>query len=140
MPLQDSYWVKLQVGTTKAGEACWVACLRRTAEFYGWADAFPPQAPPVYISPTGRRISVYRKADQRLDWGGKPLRISRAITRKGNPAGLTNRFRVSRNWTLRNSAALAQATTAEWSWMEGPWGGRRSREQWLAMAAATLSA
>ena len=136
MPLPEPAWVKLQVGTTSSGQPCWVACLRVTARHYGWDVAFPLQAPPVRALSDGSRRVVYCKQDGRGAWGGKSLRICRSAETGGHPAGVTNRFRVSRNWRVRDSVALAEATTADWAWMEALDGRRRTRAQWLSMAVS----
>ena len=134
MPQQQSNWVKLEVGRTPSGKSCWVSCLRPTASFYGWLDVFEEPAPPARVLPDGSRVTTYARASGRDKWGGKSLRICRASSKAGNPAGMTNRFRVSSAWRARDSALLAEVTTAEWAWMEAISGERRSKAEWLALA------
>lgn len=73
--------------------------------------------------------------DGRLNRGGKGVRICREESRDGSPVRSTNRFRVCRRWRLRDSVALAMATTVDWGWMESRDGVRRTRDQWLSMAS-----
>lgn len=131
--MASPHWVKLEVARTPAGQLSWLACLRSTAEFYGWLDSFPEYRPPVWTTPEGSRAIRSDLTDKRYLYGGTSIRICRSPSRSGTPAGLTNRFRVSSCWRLKDSATLAAATTAEWQWMETRDGVRRTRQQWVAM-------
>jgi hypothetical protein len=131
--MSSAAWVKLEVARTPADRPVWVCCLRATAEHYGWLPAFPEYCPPVTQSTDGARIRWHDLTDKRRLYGGKGLRISRSASRSGNPAALTNRFRVSSSWRFKDSLALAAATTADWRWMEGKNGRRRTRQEWNSL-------
>lgn len=131
--MATSTWVKLEVDRTPSGNISWIACLRTTAEHYGWLAAFPEYRPPLRPGEGGYRSIRTNLNDGRITQGGRPLRISRAKDRHGQPRTLTNRFRVSSTWRFKDSALLAAVTTADWEWMEGRDGKRRTRQQWIAL-------
>lgn len=126
-------WVKLELGRTPADRPVWLCCLKATANHYGWLQAFPEYRPPVTVGPDGARSLRIDLTDKRRFYGGKALRISRSASRGGHPACLTNRFRVSSSWRFKDSLALAAATTADWAWMEGKDGCRRTRQEWISL-------
>ena len=61
------------------------------------------------------------------------MRICRSKKNKqGNPAGLTNAFRVTNNATRFDLYAIAQAVSIDYGWMEAEYGYRRSRDEWMS--------
>ena len=113
-------WVKLMV-------------LRKTAEFYGWDRVFPDFIEAQQFERPGFLVNPYLKANYR-GYRGHRLRICRhATSRQGNPARLTNAFRVSLNATVNDLYAIAQAVSIDYGWMENKNGYRRPKAEWDAI-------
>lgn len=137
MSWSDKNYVKLLLLRPDSGPDRWLIALRTTADYYGWTKHFEPWSPkPVgtagkytLIMDTGRRGRMYCE-------GGVKLRISRSPKTAGNPAGLTNQFKVSASCTKFDLAELAYLTNEGWYWMTSEFGERISRDRWLRMHEA----
>lgn len=128
-PLSD--YVKLVLGVRTSSHSKYVIALRATADYYGWTKELEEWTPKPLGTSGGYVIS--RDPGRRgglQHAGGKRLRICRSPNRAGNPAGLTNAFRVTGRCGLLDLSELAHFTTCDWYWMEGPYGERISRERW----------
>ena len=132
--MQPSRFVKLQIGLSETKRSKYVIALRTTAEYYGWTEQFPIWRPQDAVTSGGR--TYFRDPGRRWDpqvAGGIRHRISRSPSTAGQPAGLTNAFRVSSSCTMFDLAELAYFTQGDWYWMEGPNGERISRDRWIAI-------
>ena len=131
-PLPLRQRTKLLLGRAPGGQAVVLDCLANTARFYGWEDAFQPWIPGLRVDPvTGHEFVMGPRLKKRRDTNGRIYRICRAKTTSGQPAGMTNSFRIAGPVTNRILSELAAYTRPTWSWMSSKWGERRSREQWL---------
>jgi len=131
-------YVRLILWTYPSGQYQWLKCLRATADFYGWLDAYEedPEDQGLW-GPNGRPYISYPK--KVAAWkGGLPLRICRTNNRCGNPRGMTNQFRVSRGTSNAMLADLARVTRVRFGWMEDMRGKRRSYRRWMAMTDAPV--
>ena len=123
--------MKLLLDRREGVDDRWLIALKTTADFYGWSAAYPVWRPrPVatsggyalYTHP-GRRWELYKEP-------GRIHRICRSKSRQGNPAGKTNKFKLSRSCTLATMAELAHNTVSDWHWMTGPNFKPVSRDDW----------
>jgi len=129
--VRDKAFVELTLWTFPAGQRVWLRCLRETAEFYGWYDAFPHSDLPADPAELTRQYVNYSTKRFRPEIGGKKLRICRSNDRNGYPAGKTNRFRVSGNCTNRNLLDVAMNTSIPFGWMETFGQQRKSFDWWM---------
>ena len=130
-----SKWLDHRIRHTSDGSWIRIKGLRATLEHYGWDRIDAPLHPstPAYH----RFMSGDRKVfvgSPRLH-AGIPMRISRSPLKAGNPAGLTNRFRVSSNAGNKDLMLLAVRAQGDWYWMTDKNGHRIDREAWLRFAA-----
>ena len=122
---------KLVLDRTPGKQGKFLYCLRTTAAFYGWDQAFPAWTPPtVYTDDRYEYSRVPLSGSHLGHQGGRRHFICRSESRQGQPAGKTNAFRVSRNCGLVDIAELAHFATGPWCWISCQYGGRRSREEW----------
>ena len=134
---QDPY-VKLVIGLQTSDHKKYLIALRTTADHYGWTEHLEIWKPKTVVT-TDERVYV-RDPGRRggLQWaGGNRHRICRSKSRMGNPAGLTNAFRVSARCCKSDLAELAHFTDGDWEWMEGLHGERISRDRWEEIYQAT---
>ena len=133
-------YVKLVLGEDSIKNRAYLICLRTTADFYGWSVGLPTWAPKELAVIGGRSIGhdPGRKGSLKLS-PGKRLRISRSSSTAGNPAGLTNAFRISNQVGVRHLAQLAHVTEGDWSWMQGLYGERITRERWAEIYQKSIS-
>ena len=127
---KDSDFVKLGLRVKPGPKYIWLSCLKSTADFYGWSEAFPTLFD-LKMATTGGPVI---QDPGRKGWksgGGKEVRICRSPSTVGWPAGMTNAFRVSSDAALADLAAIAEATTVDWHWMTCFHGGRRPKQWWL---------
>ena len=124
-------FVSLAIRKTKRDSWVQLMCLKATADFYGWSAVFPSIEDAKAVERNGFLINPVLRNHWR-GHRGKRLRICRAKgSKQGNPAGLTNAFRVSNNATNFDLYAIAQAVSVDYGWMEGQYGYRRSRDEWM---------
>ena len=124
-------FVKLLLWRGSGKKDKYLVALRTTANYYGWTKEFESWSPrPIYQSggydfclDPGRKGNLILAS-------GKRIRICRSPKRQGNPKGLTNQFKVSRNCGLLDLAELAHFTESDWHWMDGPYGERIGRDHW----------
>ena len=141
MTWDNSQYVKLLLSRPDSGRDRWLIALRATADHYGWTRHFEPWSPKpvatdgkyVFITDPGRRSEMFCESGMRL-------RICRSPKTGGNPAGLTNQFKVSRSCTLFDISEVAYLTDVNWHWMTGPFGERITRDRWLAIHEEGLRA
>jgi hypothetical protein len=123
-------YIQLTLRTGTQGRHAWVRCLRTTAAFYGWDQAFPTSDVPTDPDLVNRVYRVANAKKFRPDWHGQKLRICRSTNPKGYPAGQTNQFRVSYSTKWKDLAELAHFTQGDWVWMEDLNRSRTSRARW----------
>ena len=106
-------------------------CLKATADFYGWSEAFPPITEAKLVDyPDGMRPWPAKLNGR--NYPGLRLYICREkLHRGGYPRELTNCFRVSRNVASRDLYALAQAVKVDFGWMNDQNYRRVRRADWL---------
>lgn len=131
MPQEQPQFVGLLVRKYANGQSVWIKCLRATAEYYGWTAAYDVIGETAPASSKQREFITDRVGRWRPDLGGRKLRICRAESREGYPAGKTNSFRISSKVRNSDLAELAHLTKADWHWMETTCGQRWTRDQWL---------
>lgn len=122
-------FVKLGVRAKPNRRFVWMRVLKSTADFYGWSTAFPP-----LLQLKKETLDVPFLVDQgRKSGGPKPgysVVICRSESTAGWPAGLTNRFTVSSDASLKDLALIAQAVKVDWGWMTAHYGERKRRGWW----------
>ena len=112
----------------------WVTlnCLKATADFYGWSAVFPTIWDAKSVDYPGNIRPWPSKVNGRNHRGVR-LRISRSkVTKSGQPAGLTNCFRVSNNCSTFDLIAIAQAVGVDYGWMEDKAFHRVEKARWDA--------
>ena len=131
-----SKWLDHRIRHTSDGSWIRVKGLRATLAHYGWDQIDAPLHPatPAYHRFMSGDRGVF-VGSPRLH-AGIPMRISRSPLKQGNPAGLTNRFRVSSNAANKDLMLLAVRAQGDWHWMTDKNGNRIDREDWLRFAQA----
>ena len=136
MTWDGSKYVKLLIWRPDQGPDRWLIALRTTADYYGWTQEFEEWSPkPAFVE---NGITFVRDPGRRGEMfceGGRRHRICRSPNKGGQPAGLTNQFKVSNACTLLDLAELANFTQQDWYWMSGPTGERISRIRWASIYA-----
>ena len=137
MTWDNSKYVKLLLWRPSSGPDRWLIALRTTADYYGWTEEFEEWSPKPIGTSGGYMLCMDpgRKGEMFCE-GGVRLRISRSPSTAGNPAGLTNAFKVSNSCTLFDVSEIAALTKVDWHWMSCPRGERKSRKTWLAIHKA----
>ena len=106
-------------------------CLKTTADFYGWSDAFLPITEAKLVDYSDGVMRWPRKLNGR-NYRSLRLYICREkLHRRGYPRDLTNCFRVTRNVATRDLYALAQAVKVDFGWMNDQNYRRVRRAEWL---------
>lgn len=124
-------YVELAIRKGRGDSWIKLMCVKATADFYGWSAVFPSVTEAKAVESGGLLINPVLTNHYR-GHRGKRLRICRAKgSKQGNPAGLTNAFRVTNNATNFDLYAIAQAVSVDYGWMEGQYGYRRSRDEWM---------
>ena len=137
MTWDNSKYVKLLLERREDKADKYLIALRTTADYYGWTEKFPAWTLKTFGGDggyswgydPGRRGEMFCEP-------GRRHRICRSARRQGNPRGMTNAFKLSRNCGLFDISEVAHFTKGDWHWMEGPTGERVSRERWEAMYQA----
>jgi len=130
--VKDLSYTELAIRRTKRDSWVKIMCLQTTADFYGWSAVFPVVWEAQAALSDGYLVNPLLHGDKR-GHRGRQLRICRAKgSKQGNPAGLTNAFRVTNNATNFDLFAIAQAVSVDYGWMEGMYGYRRSKAEWDA--------
>ena len=126
-------FVHLAIRRISKGNWVQLMCLKATADFYGWTRVFPSLIDAKSVDYPDGFMPMPGKLNGR-NYRGKKLRICRKKgPHSGNPAGLTNAFRVSNNASRYDLTAIAQAVTVDFGWMSSLYGERVAREEWLAV-------
>ena len=126
---KNSDFVRLGLRVRKGNRYVWMNCLKATADFYGWSEAFPTLLE-LKTQSTG---SPFFYDMGRRGWtsgGGQVVTICRSPSTQGFPRGKTNSFRVSRGASQRDLHLIAQSTQVDWEWMQTVKTGRRPRSWW----------
>ena len=137
MTWDGSQYVKLLIWRPDKGPDRWLIALRTTADYYGWTEQFPRWTPKI-VSGSGKYawcMDPGRRGEMFCESGRKQV-ICRAASRHGNPARMTNQFKVSASCRLFDLAEVAALTNVDWHWMSAPNGERLSREHWLSLYEA----
>ena len=99
---------------------------------YGWNRVFPRLIDAKAADYPGNVMPMPTKLNAR-NYRGRSLRICRSKgPAGGNPAGLTNAFRVSNNCTELDLYAIAQAVSIDYGWMSTKGGHRKRKAAWDA--------
>lgn len=113
-----------------------VVVQRQTAEYFGWDKAFPEFRLSTRIRSDGSSYDTPTlRRDKSLHRGGDRLRICRAASTSGNPAGKTHCFRMVGSWSRKHLAKLAAVAGDKFEWMEAEYGARIRRDDLLALAS-----
>ena len=132
-------YVTLKLGESKTGSAKTLHALRSTADYYGWLENFEEWVAKP-ISTAGKYVISYdpgRRGHPQCSAGYR-LRICRAHSMDGYPAGFTNAFKVSANTGLFDLAELAHFSKGDWYWMSTKTGERIKRAEWEDRYAGIL--
>ena len=132
--MDQPQYVGLLIHQYASGQTKWIKCLRTTAQYYGWLDAYDVIGETAPTPSGAREFRFLSTSRWRPDLGGRKRRICRAESRQGYPAGKTNSFRISSKVTNADLAELARLTKGEWAWMETTNCVRWDREKWLSVA------
>ena len=137
MTWDNSKYIKLLLERRENKPDKWLIALRTTADYYGWTEQFPAWTLRTIATEGGYSFAFDpgRKGEMFCETGVS-RRVCRSPSRDGNPAGLTNRFKISRTCGLFDVSEIAHFTKGDWHWMESPSGERVSRERWEAMYQA----
>ena len=126
---QKEEFIKLGIRAKPGGRYVWLNALKATASYYGWDRVFPTllelkqqTTGSQYLTDPGRRVGNYKP--------GYSVVICRGKSTAGWPKGLTNRFTVSANASMKDLALIAQSTQVDWEWMTGHFGERKRRSWW----------
>ena len=131
-------YVTLKLGETKSGRAKKLHALRSTADYYGWTKKFEEWSFEPEIEEGGRIFGFDPgRRGHPQNSSGYRIRICRAESLNGFPAGFTNAFKVTTNTGLFDLAELAHFTDVDWYWMSTRTGERISRERWEDRYART---
>ena len=131
--MSSNEWLELAVRRLAKGRYVKLIVLKSTADFYGWSRIFPTLIDAKRVDYPGNVFPMPGRLTAR-QYTGTRLRICRKKTQNGgNPAGLTNCFRVSNNATRMDLTAIAQATSVDFGWMSDASGARITRERWLSI-------
>ena len=125
-------WV---VGSDNSGLVSVVAPVT-TAAYFGWDKAFPEFHLAERVRPDGTtyRCNTFRAAKS-MRSGGAQLRICRAASKDGQPAGKTHQFRMRGAWSRKHLVELARVAGDKFEWMENTRYKRVNREIWLSLVA-----
>ena len=127
VPKPDEH-VKRVVRELPSGHVCWFRAFQATHDFFGWSDEFETQVQhSAKKRPDGRVQFTKKDSNRKSDGIGMMIWRTRNRHRPG-PQG-RHRFRVSRNFTLLDTAKLAYFTSADWYFMTTPSGEMRTREE-----------
>ncbi len=138
LPKED--YVKLLIGQHDQTHRRYLIALRTTADYYGWSEEFEEWRPKAVSISNGVTLGMDPGRRGGLKYaGGRRHRICRSPSTAGNPAGLTNAFRVVGRTSLLDLAEVAHFTKGDWHWMTGPFGERISRSRWEAFYQAKSS-
>ncbi len=119
---------------TKADKPITVSARREVVEFYGWDQVFEEFIPGMSVDEVkGVKYLKNPRRGGSKKRPGRQVQISISESKSGTPARKTSVFRVSRDATFRDFAAIAKATEVKWHWMTTPSGQRLSRERWLTI-------
>lgn len=129
--------VKRVVRELPSGQVCWIKAYQATHDFMGWTDKFETQVEhSAKKHPHGRVKFTKKDSNRKGDGIGMMIWRSRDLHRPG-PQGRHN-FRVSRNFTVLDTAKLAYFTSCDWHFMSTPTGEIRSRQELRDIYEATL--
>ena len=130
---KNSDFVRLGIRNHSGDRYIWMNCLKATADFYGWSEAFPTLLE-LKTQTTGRE---FVRDVGRRGWkssGGQVVTICRSPITQGFPRGKTNSFRVSKWASQRDLQLIAQSAQVDWEWMSTAKSGRRPRSWWYKNA------
>ena len=131
--------IKLTIWRPEGQTARWISVLRSTADYYGWTEEFEIWTPKLIETKGG--YSFHQMPNRRGRGhaeGGTRLRISRSKSRMGQPAGLTNQFKVSNSCRTIDLAELAHFTKGDWYWLQDTSYKKVTRERWADRYARTF--
>ena len=118
---------------TRARDQVSVVVVKETAEYFGWDKAFPEWKPRLATDALGRIYVNPSRSRWRHFRGGDRLRICRAPSTNGHPAGDTFSFRMVGGWSRKHLAELAKVAGSKFEWMEDASYRRMRRDYWLAL-------
>ena len=125
----------LVIRRTNAGDAVSIRVVKETADYYGWSEAFEDYTKSRKDFLGDRYNAFCPSLGKGALRGGRRHRICRDPSKKGMPAGKTNCFRIVGPWSRKDFVQLAVVAGDKFEWMEGQYGERISREDWLALAS-----
>ena len=127
-------YVRLILQETKGGPVT-VTTQDATAEYFGWDKAFPGWSERFEDGyPYGRVAKQAGRGDGTRSPGGARLRICRDKCTTGYPGGKTHCFRMKGPWSRKHLVMLADIAGEKFEWMEGQFGRRIRRAEWMALA------
>ena len=125
-------FLELLLDVDKHGNKVVLRAMKATVDLFGWSDHYPSFIPGLQVDENAGVVRLMGpNLKSRRGGFGREFKICRAKTTRGNPAGLTNAFRIRGPVTNRVLGDLAAHTVGHWTWLTAMYGERRSREQWL---------
>ena len=113
------------------GNAIGIRCQTATMDYFGWSDAFDPFIKSYRDFYKKDSVPTKEVFGRQLHRGGRRHVICRDRSRMGNPAGKTHCFRITGPWRNKDLSRLAEVAGDRFEWMEGFYGERIYREDWL---------
>ena len=117
------------------GDAIGIRCQKATMDYFGWSDAFDTFIKSYKDFYKKDSIGPKEVFGRKLHKGGRRHLICRDRSRQGWTAGRTHCFRITGPWCNRDLRRLAEVAGDKFEWMEGFYGERIYREDWLRDAA-----
>ena len=117
------------------GNAIGIRCQTSTMDYFGWSEAFDTfikSYKDFYKTDSISPKEVFGRQPHR---GGRRHFICRDRSRVGFPVGKTHCFRIVGPWLRKDLVQLAVVAGDKFEWMEGFYGERISREDWLDWAS-----
>ena len=104
-------------------------------DYFGWSEAFDDFIKSYKDFYKKDSIGPKEVFGRKPHKGGRRHVICRDRSRMGNPAGKTHCFRITGPWCNKDFKRLAEVAGDRFEWMEGLYGERIYREDWLRDAA-----
>ena len=130
MVYRNDEYSALRIKKDSGGNDVWIKGLRSTFAFYGWDQHYDEMRPDVPTPSGAYCIGSFTKGAAMGRRGGRRIRICRGLRQQGNPAGLTNCFRIHSHITNADLAELAHFAGPQVGWMESKFGARIPWELW----------
>lgn len=117
------------------GDAIGIRCQTATMDYFGWSEAFDDFIKSYKDFYKKESVPVKEVFGRKLHKGGRRHVICRDRSRQGWTPGQTHCFRITGPWCNKDLRRLAEVAGERFEWMEGFYGERIYREDWLNQSA-----